>query len=151
MKIDNVIVAIGQQPSIDASEFKIEKNGTIEVDSRTLETSLQGVFAGGDCVTGPSTVIEAINFGHKAALSIDKYLGGTLYKRKREYSRKADYLPDETHMERCKIRKLEPKERKGNFAEVELCLSEEDAYQEAYRCLRCDIKDVGEAGQAEME
>ena len=48
-------------------------------------------------------------------------------------------------MERCKIQKMTPEERKRNFVEVESCLSEEIAYQEAYRCLRCDIKQTGES------
>lgn len=147
VKIDNVIVAIGQQPAVDISELQTYKDGTIEVNENTLETSLQGVFAGGDCITGPATVIEAINWGHKAALAIDKYLGGVMYNKTKKYVRKAEYEPDEKPMERCKTQKMTPVERRMNFAEVECCLSEELAYQEAYRCLRCDVKHTGETEQ----
>lgn len=149
--IDCVIAAVGQKPDIGILELHTGKGGTIEVNEKTLQTSVEGVYAGGDCVSGPETVISAINWGHRAALSIDKYLGGDMYKRKKDYNRKADYGPDETPMERCKVQKLPSDDRKCSFSEVECCLSEEAAYREAYRCLRCDIKDSQEMEQPVKE
>ncbi len=74
---DTVIAAIGQTPAIPAG-FGLEPlaAGTIKVNSETLATSIDGVFAGGDAATGPASVIKAIAAGRKAAASIDKYLGG---------------------------------------------------------------------------
>ncbi|MGI6425075.1 MAG: NADH-quinone oxidoreductase subunit NuoF [Tepidanaerobacteraceae bacterium] len=140
VRVDNVIVAIGQQVDEKISILQTNKNGTLKVDKDTLETSIPGIFAGGDCVLGPATVIEAISHGHKAAIAIDKYLGGVMYKRIKTHKRKADYDIYEQPMGKCKIQKLSPHERIKDFAEVELVLSEEEAYQEACRCLRCDIK-----------
>jgi heterodisulfide reductase subunit A len=73
---DMVILAIGEVPDIEflPKEIMLNENGTIWVDPITLETSVKGVFAGGDVVTGPATVIEAIVGGKHAAESIENYL-----------------------------------------------------------------------------
>jgi len=75
-KTDMVILAIGEAPGVEFLPKGIELNedGTIWVNPITMETSLQGVFAGGDAVTGPATVIEAIRAGKRAATSIENYL-----------------------------------------------------------------------------
>jgi len=77
MHADTVIVATGQSPEVP-SEFGLSlgKEDTIQVDPDTYATGREGVFAGGDAVTGPASVIEAIAAGRKAASSIDQYLGG---------------------------------------------------------------------------
>lgn len=71
-----VVIAIGEKPSVDflPQEVMINKNGTIAVDPLTMETSMQGVFAGGDAVYGPATVSEAILSAQKAAEAIENYL-----------------------------------------------------------------------------
>ena len=71
-----VILAIGETPDVDflPKDIVLNDDGTLWVDPITMETSLRGVFAGGDAVTGPATVIEAIRGGKHAAESIDKYL-----------------------------------------------------------------------------
>jgi heterodisulfide reductase subunit A len=78
IELDTLIPAIGQVPDIsflgESSEIELTKRGTIAVNPDTLETSRAGVFAGGDCQTGPKIAIEAIAAGKKAAVSIDKYL-----------------------------------------------------------------------------
>ena len=78
IELDTLIPAIGQAPDIsflgESSEIELTKRGTIAVNPDTLETSRPGVFAGGDCQTGPKIAIEAIAAGKKAAVSIDKYL-----------------------------------------------------------------------------
>ena len=75
-KTDTVILAIGEAPNLEflPKEIELNENGTVWVNPITMETSLQGVFAGGDAVTGPATVIEAIQAGKRAAESIENYL-----------------------------------------------------------------------------
>ena len=75
-KVDTVILAIGEAPDVEFLPKEIELNdeGTIAVNPITMETSMQGVFAGGDAVSGPATVIEAICAGKRAAESIERYL-----------------------------------------------------------------------------
>jgi len=71
-----VILAIGEAPDLEflPEDIELNENGTIWVNPITMETSLTGVFAGGDAVTGPATVIEAIQAGKRAAESIENYL-----------------------------------------------------------------------------
>jgi NADPH-dependent glutamate synthase beta subunit-like oxidoreductase len=71
-----VILAVGEAPDVEflPKEILLNDEDTIGVDPVTMETTLQGVFAGGDIVTGPATVIEAICGGKRAVESIDKYL-----------------------------------------------------------------------------
>ena len=78
MEVDNVIIAIGQAVDKTAlpPELEYTSLGTIVVDPITLQTNIEGVFAGGDVVSGPSAVIAAIALGKEAAISIDKHLGG---------------------------------------------------------------------------
>jgi len=73
---DMVILAIGETPDLEflPKEVDVSESGTVWVNPITMETSLQGVFAGGDAVTGPATVIEAIRAGKCAAESIENYL-----------------------------------------------------------------------------
>ena len=73
---DMVILAIGETPDVEflPKEIMLNEDGTVAVDPMTMETNLKGVFAGGDAVTGPATVIEAILAGKRAAESIDQYL-----------------------------------------------------------------------------
>jgi NADPH-dependent glutamate synthase beta subunit-like oxidoreductase len=75
-KVDMMILAIGETPDLDflPKEIELNNDGTIWVNPITMETSMQGVFAGGDAVTGPATVIEAICAGKRAAESIEDYL-----------------------------------------------------------------------------
>ncbi|RLI26382.1 hypothetical protein DRO58_05620 [Candidatus Bathyarchaeota archaeon] len=77
LEADTVILAIGQTPDLSFIEDEIEVDrGVIKVNPRTMETSLPGVFAGGDAVSGPASVVEAIVAGKMAAASIDRYLTG---------------------------------------------------------------------------
>lgn len=81
MEVDAVIPAIGEtpDPSLLPKDITVTRGNTIVVDPFTLETSMHGVFAGGDVVSGPATVIDAIAAGKKAAVSIDRYLRGEVY------------------------------------------------------------------------
>lgn len=145
-EFDTVIPAIGQMPEIpDAFGIEVGRRGTVQVDPDTLETSREGVFAGGDAVSGAATVIEAIASGRKAASSIDQYLGGNgiideeliapeesdpFLGRCEGFSDSLREIPNHIPME----------ERLSTFEEVELSYTENAAIREAKRCLRCDLR-----------
>jgi formate dehydrogenase beta subunit len=152
MDIDFLVPAIGQKVdhTFLSPEDSIELNrwGLIDVDETTLETTRRGVFAGGDCSTGPATLIEAMEKGIRAAESIDDYLttGRVLFKPETRMSqliqdiRKLDsgelYKPYQKE-NRVVAEELDPEIRKEIFKEVEKNITMEQAYQEADRCLRC--------------
>jgi NADH-quinone oxidoreductase subunit F len=151
--LDTLIVAIGERPDSEClvpMGLEINKNGRLKVDARTLCTNRRGVFAGGDLVTGPNTVADAIAAGKKAAHVIDRYLQGQ--ELTEPPTRK---LPD-VFVEpavvdpegldgapRAEPPALAAKSRKKNFEEVEMALSAEQAMREARRCLRCDLEFTG--------
>ena len=147
--VDSVVLAIGQVPASEAfADFGIElnRNGTIKVDSGTLMTSREGVFAGGDAVTGPSTIVEAIGLGRRAAYYIAKYLAGEDLRKVEPYDvhRLPSVDKDEVLRKRryelkppVPIKEEEVSERIKSFVEVEKPLSEEEAVSEGRRCLDC--------------
>ncbi len=142
MGIDTVILAIGQTPDTASIPEGVEttKAETILVDDITLETSRPGVFAGGDIVDGPATVIEAIASGKRAAESIHRYLRGEdLSKGRDQPVRKVEEVSKEgvEHQPRQVMPKLPVHQRTGNFREVDLGFTEEMAVREAERCLSC--------------
>jgi ferredoxin len=137
-----VIAAIGQTPDIpDLFNLKTTSNNTLQVDYHTLATSRQGVWAGGDAVTGPASVIEAIAAGRKAAISIDKYLGGegVIDEQLTESRQIVAPAGEEDFADRARVEMpcLTPEQRVGNFDEVELGLCELPAVEESRRCLHC--------------
>lgn len=139
---DEVIYAIGQIPEIlNGFGATALKGGFLKVNEDTMATINEGVFAGGDVVTGPASIIEAIAAGKKAASAIDKYLGGSGNVSEKlappEGEVKA-FVPDLTLL-RVAVQSLPAGERIKNFALVEQPLTEEMAITEAKRCLRCDL------------
>ena len=141
---DTVITAIGQTPEApEQFGLPLGKGNTFQVDPDTLATSREGVFTGGDAVTGPSTVIEAIAAGRRAAVSMDKYLGGSGVIDETLVPAEEEELPEieEEEKPRISIPSLPLCDRLNNFAEVELSLGEEAAVEEARRCLRCDLEE----------
>lgn len=152
MELDFLVPAIGQKVdhSFLSGEDTIEMNkwGLIDVNEVTLETTRKGVFAGGDCSTGPKTLIEAMEKGMRAACSIDNYLttGRVLFS---PDTRMSQLIKEIQKMETDKLHKpvqqehrvvaeeLDPEVRKQIFKEVEQPITMEQAYQEADRCLRC--------------
>jgi NADH-quinone oxidoreductase subunit F len=146
LEADTVIFATGQKvnPSIvsDISRIEISGKGTIIVDNRTLQTGHSGVFAGGDAVTGPASVIEAIAAGRFAAISIDKHLGGDgnlqeiMASPEGEVSLRTGGIPTNGGVE---IPSLPLEVRLSGFAPVELGFTKEQAIREANRCLWCDL------------
>ncbi len=153
LEVNCVIPAIGYLPDLSClpqnDGFRTTKAATLAVDPITLATHFPGVFAGGDVVLGPSTIVEAMASGYRAAISIDKYLKGQ------------DLYQDRVYhpLERADVAKAAeegtegaaPKPRAGmpilpmdrrvcTFEEVNLGFDEETAVREAKRCLRCDLE-----------
>lgn len=147
---DVVIEAIGQLPEttgvLDRTNIFITENGLVDVCQRSLSTQEEGVFAGGDCVSGPATVIEAVAQGRRAAASIDRFLGGdgSLWGDGEALERKFHKEINETVTPRCVLKVASLHERINNFNEVEFTYELAEALKEASRCLRCDVKTVDE-------
>ncbi len=144
---DSIIGAIGQRPDIpDDFKVKTGRGDTIQADSNNLTTSRQGVWAGGDAVTGPDSVIRAIAAGRTAASSIDKYLGGSgiideELTRERKISVCAGMTEEDFNGKpRVKMPCLPPEQVTGNFKEVELGLPEDGVIAEGKRCFQCGVR-----------
>jgi len=148
LKVDNVIVAIGQIPDLSVlgkdNGFRVDEEGALVVHPLTFATDVEGIFAAGDMVSGPSTVIEAIAAGKKAALSIDRYLKGESLEGKKDEGKVAITLekvlrgqgfPEQR--ERKSPLVPSPEVRRGTFKEVRKTFTEEQAIEEAKRCLAC--------------
>jgi heterodisulfide reductase subunit A len=158
---DMVIPAVSQQPdpswygdrSQIAGPMKFTKWDTLEVDTDSLHTAIPGVFAGGDVVMGPASVVEAMGQGRRAAEAIDKFvrdepledftthvtpLDPTRGFVKRPYAQGPTY--DEiTADPRVTPQMREPTSRLADYEEVEFSLTEEEGIREANRCLHCGV------------
>ena len=139
---DTIIVAIGQKP--DGKDFAgLERYpaGIIKADRATAETNIEGVFAGGDVVSGPADVVSAVAAGKEAAISIALYLAGMDVKESRPVPlQRIEEVPKEgvDKEARLAVPVLERAQRKG-LAEVELGYEEQMAKQESQRCLHCGV------------
>ncbi|MHB0857531.1 MAG: FAD-dependent oxidoreductase [Anaerolineae bacterium] len=148
LPVDVVIPAIGQSTDVScAGECGIEfsRSTAVAVDGN-LGTSRQGVFAAGDAVLGPATVVEAVAQGNKVALAVDKYLqsdDATYKAALHEYTTVPLTWNMEEYAEshRAEMPVQEPLVRKTNWHEVELGFSESACREECKRCLRCDIEE----------
>jgi len=153
LPLDTLIVAISEQPEISSylptgePELKIHEDGTLEINKDTLLTSHEGVFAGGDVVTGPNTVVDAIAAGKKAAVMIDRYLRGEELRQQEApripklYIKPLSVSEEELEqMRRAEPPRVPAELRRRTFEEVEKAMSEADARREALRCLRCDLE-----------
>jgi len=146
MEFNTVIIALGQMSEIPA-EFglAVDKYSRVKVDYTTLETNRKGVFAGGDAVSGPASVIEAIASGRKAAISIDRYLGGKgiidqpLIPLVQEISC-IEHMNAFASLPREEINMCSIEKRHNSFEEVNLGFDEETVIKEAKRCLRCNLR-----------
>ena len=139
IKCDRVLVAIGQ--GIESQKFgdygiSLKRGNIDALDTGEIKDH-SGIFSGGDCVTGPATVIRAIAGGKVAAANIDEYLGF-------KHEIKSDIvlpnvpLSDLDPVGRINMTERPAAERKCDFDLMELCMSDEEAHQEACRCLHCD-------------
>jgi indolepyruvate ferredoxin oxidoreductase alpha subunit len=141
-----IIAAVGESPDLSfltADMKSAGDGGLMKADPVTLSTNIQGVFAGGDAVTGAATVIQAMAAGRKAAKSIDKYFKGEPLDKGREGEDvfESKLIVDTWGIEkqaRSPMPALPVVQRKGNFKEVETGLTREKAIAEAKRCLSCD-------------
>ena len=145
---DMVILAIGQQTDLsylDATDVTMTRGEFICTDNLTLQTANKGVFACGDVVTGPKSVIDALAAGRSAAVSVDRYLRGEDLTQGREAeilreSKLVVSIEGYEKKKRCSIPALEIQQRPRNFKEVELGFSTDQAETEAARCLECQCK-----------
>ncbi len=141
---DEIFIAVGQRPEISLKsekfkgELKAGKQGEVEVDT-CYRTGLEGVFAAGDLVSGPSSVIEAVGTARKAAEFVDAYLRGNPITPQDKHESTAAFPEDKKPFEarRIKVPELPPRERVLSFEEVVKELEEEEARKEAGRCLDC--------------
>jgi NADH-quinone oxidoreductase subunit F len=149
LDVDMVIAAIGQVAdcSFLPRDIPVTKGNTIEVNGRgRTQTPAAGIFAGGDAVTGPATVIWAIAAGMEAARDIDAAIrernGESPYRGPEEEWIDIPQVIDEEVQEQPQARmsEMEARERLGSFAEVELGYTADEARQESSRCLRCDME-----------
>jgi NADH-quinone oxidoreductase subunit F len=150
IEVDTLITAIGERP--DTSYIGVNagpavtKWESIQVDEETMSTNFPGVFAGGDAVTGPNTVIAAIAAGRRAAESIERWADGAPLERTYEVTKPymhvdAVSVPED---ERMGSRRVHAKEvpvsgRVGSFEEIVPGMTADEAMKEARRCLRCDL------------
>ena len=137
---DIIIVAIGQgieSHGFEQSGIQIQRGGTLLADSSTRLPDLEGVFAGGDCVTGPATVIRAIAAGKAAAANIDEYLGFH-HEIEAEVKVPTPRVTDLGPRGRVNCGDREAAERRCDFQCIECGMTKEEAVQESSRCLRCD-------------
>jgi len=146
--VDHVVVAIGQSPN--TSQLNMEglaidsDTGDIQVNPVTLGTSIPGIFAGGDCVTGPNNVVEAMAAGLRAAESIDRYIQG----RDLEAGRSLEPPPiaevdietvEVSPYKRATMPVIRSKKRMNSFEETTTGLLAEAAHRETQRCLNCAL------------
>lgn len=137
---DLIIVAIGQgieTHGFEQSGVKIQRGGTVLANSSTQLPDVEGVFAGGDCVTGPATVIRAIAAGKVAAANIDEYLGFN-HEIVADVQIPTPDLSDLRPRGRINTGERDAGERKGDFQCIECGFTGQEAREESSRCLRCD-------------
>ncbi|MFX0137827.1 MAG: FAD-dependent oxidoreductase [Candidatus Hodarchaeota archaeon] len=149
LEADMIIIAIGQIPNLSflgsESKIKISTEGLIKIKEETLETNIPGIFAGGEIISSPGSVVDAIEMGRKAATSIDKYLGGNgeiddIFVEPDVFNPwlgRDEYFYDKP---RAQMPLLSLEERQSSFNEIELGFNEAIATEEANRCLRCDLR-----------
>jgi NADH-quinone oxidoreductase subunit F len=152
LNADQVIAGIGQKLNaaemLDGTQLKLNKDGFIEIDPTTGQTSIPGIYSGGDAVLGPASVVEAISAGERAAISIDTQFTGVnhaFWRVQKNVDTAFDPNDDPAQYSRAKMQLLPVKKRKNNFQEVELPWSDTVAVREAKRCLRCDYRQKCEA------
>ncbi|MBW1801954.1 MAG: FAD-dependent oxidoreductase, partial [Deltaproteobacteria bacterium] len=149
IECDAIIPAIGQRPDMDWAQNESDLNvsgwGTLEVNPHTMQTTVPHIFAAGDAVTGPASVIEAVAAGHKAVEAIHRYINGedlSLYAEQlaaREPPGEdwSDIPTDINREARVKSEHRDAGKRVSSFDEVDLSFTEKEAKQEANRCLNC--------------
>jgi len=150
---DYVIEAIGQKVVTDfLTGLNLTRWNSIDADGSIFSTNMEGVYAGGDAVTGPSIIIGAVAHGRKAAYAMDRLLTGRTAKAEDRlgfHVKKEDFgvlsaedLKGKPTLPRRHIEKADPATRAESFTEVELGFTEENLLDETKRCLECGCQDV---------
>jgi NADH-quinone oxidoreductase subunit F len=149
MPVGAVIAAIGQKPAVrnfsGIGELELTKRQTINVHPNKSRTSLSDVYAAGDAVTGPATVVQAIGGGKRAARAIHQFLRGQAFESVGSPRPRAMVVPiemnyhEKSFIQRQEIPLIDLERRMHTFDQVELGLDEIAAVQESKRCMRCDI------------
>ncbi len=152
LECDAIIPAIGQEPEAEClidCGVSVGRRNTVTVNHATMQTSAPDVFAAGDAVSGPATVIDAVAAGHRAADAIHRYLTGEDMElvaaemaREIEQAQGDDWrdIPEGIIEEsRALLMHRAAESSVGNFEEVALGLADEDSQQEALRCLNCGV------------
>jgi len=146
---DQVILAVGQQgdmPFAANDRNLATAGGLIAADKTSLKVGMEGVFAAGDAVSGPGTVVEAVAAGKRAGAEIDRFLGGDGILEPSVPEEGSSLPYDGKRVEGFADRPREQapaaalEERRKSFVEVDGCLSAEQAVKEASRCLQCDLE-----------
>ena len=144
--VDAVIPAIGQESDwaclTDECACTLSDWGTMEVDPVTYQSQDPDIFAGGDAVTGPATVVEAIGAGKEAAVSIDRFIRGQDLRdgRRTDWPAVKDVPIDgREKISKTVMKRLDPEIRITHFNEVQLGFDQDDCLMEAKRCLECGV------------
>jgi len=155
---DHVLVAIGQtldlQKICNSVQLESRNQTFIHVNPVTGQTSEKWIFSGGDAVTGPSSVVEAVAAGERAAVGIDGYLTGqnhAFWREAHEVDTAFDPDAEPSDAPREKLNLIPVERRRNNFAEVEQPWCEAMAVRQAQRCLRCDYGKRCSPNYAETE
>jgi len=145
LNADQIIMAIGQRLDtktiLGSTKIDLNSSSFITADALTGQTSIEGVFAGGDAERGPSSVVQAISGGERAAVGIDKMLTGSehaFWREEKILDTVFDPEADPVSYGRENVRAISIEKRKHNFDEVELTWCENVAQRQSKRCLRCD-------------
>ncbi len=151
VELETVISSAGEKPDLSflkkTDALSVSSRGTLVADERTCATGRNGVFAGGDVVTGPGSVIQAMAAGKRAAEAIERFIEGKDLEGEARLVRPSIYVEpagaggeDHGSTERVPVPNLSPGKRKKNQKEVELGYSPDQAVREAGRCLRCELQ-----------
>ena len=149
IEVDSIVVAIGQGIESDDyfADLEYTEWGLIQTDKQSHQTSVEGVFAGGDAVSGPATVVKAVGAGKKAAISIDRYIRGEPVSQEIDTPGTITATIDAdkaqaTEERRAAMPMLEAEDRATTFDEVELGFDAKISATEASRCINCSISNM---------
>jgi NADH-quinone oxidoreductase subunit F len=145
VECNTVILSVGEKVDFEPAKeigLELKKNGSIKVAHPSCRTNISKVYAGGDAVTGPATVSEAMGLARQAAeaIDIDLMKEKRFHRLFRDFKYKDEITPEPEGGKKVDPKKLPAKERISSFQEVLAGYSGEEALHEATRCLRCDVK-----------